>query len=1115
MMMMMMSSTMKKMKKEEEDKKSQGFIDLIFSWSISHIMNKDLYTNKVNRIPDRFSSSDGYLNSFVFPLIEETHADLRSNMTSVHSAPYCEIYDVKKCKKFELPKNLLYSLILKRPENGDKINNTGKYEPESGDLIALTDVRPKCIDDLNRPPKRSYLVALVRGMKDEGLIITILSSKPIDFEKGDKAKGKSGNKLFAVYLTNLTTNIRIWNALHPGKGGGNMNIINSVLDINPSVEESCTLCNSTKTESTNQLLSRKVINSFELDDSQKAAVTNCVALTECHHENSVKLIWGPPGTGKTKTVASLVFTLLKMKCRTLTCAPTNVAVIGVAKRLMSCLSGTLKYDTYGLGDIVLFGNGERMKIVEHEDLQDVFLENRVSVLAHCFAPLTGWKGCLDQMMSLLEDPQSKYQSYLEQLKEQNEDDNDTDDDESEKNNEEKMDESETLKESSKRSFLKKLVIQNKKENKKKKSKEKVSSQEKGKSKCDGGKVDIPLTFEEFFRKRFFILAEKLVFCTTGLYTHLPTMFLPLDVVTDMIRVLDMLQSLQDFLRRVDVTKQGCLNRSLIGNEETFECLEALKLLGRTFRLPNFIEEYGIRNFCLIHACLIFCTVSSSAKLHTEGMAPLEMVIIDEAAQLKECESSIPLQLPGLRHAVLVGDEKQLPAMVISKICEKAGFGRSLFERLVMLGHNKHLLNIQYRMHPSISLFPNKEFYGNRISDGRNVRLRSYEKRFLEEKMYGSFSFINITDGKEEFDNRHSRRNIVEVSFVSEIVSKLYKECMKSKKRVRVGCISPYKAQVFAILESLGKTYSTDAKDLFSVNVRSVDGFQGGEEDVIIISTVRCNGNGSVGFLDNRQRANVALTRARYCLWILGNGATLLNSGSVWQKLVMEAKKRGCFYNADEDKNLSLTVSNSLIQRRQTNYLFTTDSTLFKLAIWKVCFSAKFHESILRLKDMEIHNEVASVLVKLSNGWRQQEKKDEIAPSSISRLLELYDVKGTIILAWTIETTRQNNSVETQVIKVLDILPQSEIEQLAKKFDAVVGNYTMNQTSRFLCKQIEKGLMVPVTWPIERANERTNYGSNELANQLASISLSDNEPRLSPKTRKYGGMRRINRNRSRR
>lgn len=75
-------------------------------------------------------------------------------------------------------------------------------------------------------------------------------------------------------------------------------------------------------------------------------------------------------------------------------------------------------------------------------------------------------------------------------------------------------------------------------------------------------------------------------------------------------------------------------------------------------------------------------------------------------------------------------------------------------------------------------------------------------------------------------------------------------------------ISPYNAQVFAIQENIGTRYSMDSKSDFSVTVRSIDGFQGGEEDVIIISTVRCNGNGSVGFLSNRQRANVALTRAR-------------------------------------------------------------------------------------------------------------------------------------------------------------------------------------------------------------------------------------------------------------
>ena len=90
------------------------------------------------------------------------------------------------------------------------------------------------------------------------------------------------------------------------------------------------------------------------------------------------------------------------------------------------------------------------------------------------------------------------------------------------------------------------------------------------------------------------------------------------------------------------------------------------------------------------------------------------------------------------------------------------------------------------------------------------------------------------------------------------------EYVANRQKVSIGIISPYNAQVFAIQEKLGKTYSTGTNSDFSVSVRSVDGFQGGEEDVIIISTVRKNLDGKVGFLSNRQRANVALTRARYC-----------------------------------------------------------------------------------------------------------------------------------------------------------------------------------------------------------------------------------------------------------
>lgn len=98
----------------------------------------------------------------------------------------------------------------------------------------------------------------------------------------------------------------------------------------------------------------------------------------------------------------------------------------------------------------------------------------------------------------------------------------------------------------------------------------------------------------------------------------------------------------------------------------------------------------------------------------------------------------------------------------------------MFERLVSLGHRKHLLNLQYRMHPSISLFPNQEFYNNKISDAPNVKERSYKRCFLQGDMYGSYSFINVAYGNEEQSNSHSTRNMVEVVAVSEIVAKLFK-----------------------------------------------------------------------------------------------------------------------------------------------------------------------------------------------------------------------------------------------------------------------------------------------------------------------------------------------------
>ncbi|KAI6690178.1 hypothetical protein NL676_027006 [Syzygium grande] len=209
---------------------------------------------------------------------------------------------------------------------------------------------------------------------------------------------------------------------------------------------------------------------------------------------------------------------------------------------------------------------------------------------------------------------------------------------------------------------------------------------------------------------------------------------------------------------------------------------------------------------------------------------------------------VPLQLRGVRHAILVGDECQLPAMVESKLSSKAGFGRSLFERLGSLGRPRHLLNVQYRMHPAIKCYQQK-----------------LRKCHLPWPMFGPYSFINISNGSEEReDDGRSLRNHVEVGVASMILRNLYRACKSSGEVLSVGVISPYSAQVAAIQKNIGK------------DMKNIKGF-------------------------TAKRTNVTITRARYSLWILGNERTLKRSKSVWGALVHDAKSRGCFFSIDDVK----------------------------------------------------------------------------------------------------------------------------------------------------------------------------------------------------------------------
>lgn len=366
------------------------------------------------------------------------------------------------------------------------------------------------------------------------------------------------------------------------------------------------------------------MNTFSLNQSQKKAIWSCIVARECHHQETVKLIWGPPGTGKTKTVGCLLFALFKMKCRTLTCAPTNNAVLEVASRFMSLVKGSLEYETYGFGDIVLFGKGERMKIDGFPELYQVFLDNRISVLACCLSPTFGWRSKANSIVQLLKYPQDEYKLYL--CDKRNVDDEASDDDEWE------ICENEGLKDVHGKVIVYEKVL----------------------------KIKEKLSFEDYIKEKFNILEEKLTTMFKSMYTHMPTSCLTLQLAKKMMRVITLLSNT---LQGVEISEENMvpMNELVVMKKELFQVLD--QVLRETVSFPN---DQEIGNFCLENACLIFCTASSSIRLHALE-TNVELLVVDEAAQLKECESFIPLQLSGLRDVILIGDEMQLPAMVGSPV----------------------------------------------------------------------------------------------------------------------------------------------------------------------------------------------------------------------------------------------------------------------------------------------------------------------------------------------------------------------------------------------------------------------------------------------------------------
>ncbi|XP_047954096.1 helicase sen1-like [Salvia hispanica] len=289
--------------------------------------------------------------------------------------------------------------------------------------------------------------------------------------------------------------------------------------------------------------------------------------------------------------------------------------------------------------------------------------------------------------------------------------------------------------------------------------------------------------------------------------------------------------------------------------------------------------------------IVFTTVSSSGrKLFSHLTHGFDMVVIDEAAQASEVGILPPLSL-GAARCVLVGDPQQLPATVISKAAGTLLYSRSLFERFQQAGCPTMLLSVQYRMHPYIRDFPSKHFYQGRLTDSESVASLPDEV-YYKDPLLRPYIFFDIAVGRESHRGGSvSYQNTIEAQFCVRLYQHIQKTIRSlGARRVSVGIITPYKLQLKCLQREFKDVLnSSEGRDVY---INTVDAFQGQERDVIIMSCVRASSHG-VGFVADIRRMNVALTRARRALWVMGNAKALEQSDD-WAALINDAKARKCY-----------------------------------------------------------------------------------------------------------------------------------------------------------------------------------------------------------------------------
>jgi hypothetical protein len=362
-------------------------------------------------------------------------------------------------------------------------------------------------------------------------------------------------------------------------------------------------------------------------------------------------------------------------------------------------------------------------------------------------------------------------------------------------------------------------------------------------------------------------------------------------------------------------------------------------------------------------------------------------MLDEGGQCTEAEFFIAATFPGIQRVVVMGDPKQLRPTVISMACAENGFGDSFLGQLYKKDpQSLHLLDTQYRMDPIIIRFPNIQFYRGRIKNGENVHSR-------QPMVEHPFLFEDTARKGQEMKIGFSWRNQYEVSVINVMlrsdsdIRRLLKAGLGGETKVII--ITPYRSQMALLQEQIQLPKGSKAR----IIINTVDAFQGQEGDVVILSTVRTRGS---GFVDNAQRLNVALTRAKRVLRVVGEF-------SLFQRLDRNSTLRALAIHASK---------HDLVRKSKISRLRHCPPDWTAPTAWSITLTQRFHHCIRELKNETEKNYCLNTLFALATPNLASLQTGRVSETTGWKMNSFNDVVGKeFCVVWIAKTNGEKPTIE--------------------------------------------------------------------------------------------------------